>query len=316
MELANSFWDFLKSKEKVLYLTENCYNYYLTKIPYSDNIDVLFVTRNFDKDELLYDNLENCGFYDKRNKILYNPSFFLKSNILKIDISNNEYQSLQELQKTFDEKVSQLINNYIYDNVEEFYQSVNDYKSTYSKENVYNFIINDIPKLKYEYIYHSYREDISMLEYIDKGESYLHDIAFEVIEGSKEYIGQRLIDYDKCNELIKLVNKDKNDSIHKKKKIIESLRNKNFEHVRLFVYKDSISFEFDYNASDLESFWNNDYLLNRSISHKDREKLNKFYGKNYEFSYDDIYKIEYDDIPIYEDEKFYSKYLQEDGIIF
>lgn len=314
MSLSKIFFEFLKSDEKNICIEEmknskTCY-FYFTKMPYIENIEILFMAPTFYDKISMNDRLEYCGFYDKSNNKLYDADYRLRNYILKLDWNNNPYKDIETLQKEYNIEVSEIITDYVLDNLKEFYDEVSDYKSDVKKTFVYRHIMDNQYRLSYKYSYNKCNKN-DILNYLEKGKDYLYNIALEEIEHNKEYIGKKLIDNDKTNELIKEIYNDKNDPIHKKKNIINSIKNGNYGNVHVFINKNGIDFDFKYDASVIINCWNHSYLNTYNMAAPDRREFEKLFGYQ-DFHYEDIYKIEYRNKAIYEDKNFTKSSLKLD----
>ena len=314
MNLSKQFFDYLKSNEKVLSIEQTSNDrpryFYITKIPYSDNIELLFMAYTYYDKIMMNDKLEYCGFYNKLNDKQYDISYVLRNHILNLDWNNNPYKDIDTLQKEFNKEVNDAITDYVLDNLKEFYEAAGDYESDITKRSVYRHIMNDKFKIKYNYSYYD-SDKSNILNYLEKGQEYLYDIAIKVIENEKEDIGRQLIDNDKTNELIKEIYKDKNDHIHKKKEIVDTLKNGEYVSVHLFINKDGIDFDFKYDASALEQCWDTTYLSTYNMQASDRKNFEELFGRNSDFYYEEIYKIEYRGKPIYIDNNFIKEEKEE-----
>lgn len=306
MNLSEKFWKFLKSDEKVLSLEDSQENrpryFYISKIPYNDNIELLFMAYTYYDKILMNDKLEYCGFYDKANNKLYDINYTLRNYILKLEWNNVPYKDMDTLQKEYNKEVSDIITDHVLSNLKDFYEAAGDYESDATKRFVYKHIMNDEFRLNYEYSYHNCNK-ADILNYLEKGKDYLYDIAFEVIERDKEYIGKQLIDIDKTNELIKEIHKDKNDPIHKKKEIIDAIKNNDYGSVHVFINKNNIDFDFKYDATSIKNYWDYSYLTTYNMAAPDRREYEKLFGRE-DMRYEEIYKIEYRNKAIYEDANF------------
>lgn len=306
MNLSKKFFKFLKSEDKVLYIEDPTEDrprhFYFAKMPYSDNIELLFMSYTYYDKMLMNDKLEYSGFYDKTNDKLYDIDYKLRNYILKLEWNNNPYKDMETLQKEYNKEVSDIITDYVLDNLKEFYDAAGDYESDVTKRSVYQHIMDDKFRLDYSYSYHNC-DKADILNYLEQGKDYLYNIASEVIERDKEYIGKKLIDIDKTNEYIKEIYKDKNDSIHKKKEIIDSIQKGDYGSVHVFINKNNIDFDFRYDASVIKNYWDYSYLNTYNMSAPDRREYENLFGRE-DPHYEDIYKIEYRNKAIYEDKNF------------
>ncbi len=300
------FENFLNSNEKVFnYIKEDDKNsnYHIVKLPYNDYIDILYMTRTYGKNLSNYDKLEYCGFYDKENKELYDISYSLCRSVLKLELEENPYKTIGFLANEFNEKLNEIIKDYVLENKKEFYDSVKDYESNMSKSSVYNYFMKDMNFVDFDVSY-NLNEFNDILSYKSLGEEYLIDKAIQIIERDKEYIGKKLVDIDKTNEILQEILNDKNDIIYKRKDIVNSMKNEDFSNVHVFINKDGIDFDFKYPKDALENWWNSSYLSSYNMEAKERNSYYDLFGRYEDFNYEDIYKIEYRNKPIYEDLNF------------
>lgn len=303
MSLKQDFLDYLEDDNIFLEVHENDRNYNFVKVPYNSTIDLLYMTYNYHHSIVPSNKLENCGFYDKENKKLYDISYQVRTNILGLSWGDDSYPSKEQVNDEFDDKVSNCITDYVLDNKKEFYDSAKGYVSNVEDRDVKKYFIDDIKEITYKADYTSNNE-IDVLEYITKGEDFVYDKALEYFTEHKEQIGKELYDIDKKNELLTNIWNDKEDPLYKVKDIVKAIKDGNYGNVHIFIHKNGLNFDFKYDASVLERSWDWSYLSTYNMPAPDRRNFMNLFGKNEDFHYKDITKIEYRNNLIYIDKEF------------
>ena len=301
--MKEKFLDYLNSDN--IYCEINCNDsfYNFVKIPYNSTIDLLYMTYNYHHSIVPSNKLENCGFYDKENKKLYDISYQVRTNILGLSWGDDSYPSREQVNDEFDDKVSNCITNYVLDNKKEFYDSAKGYIPNVEDRDVRKYFIDDIKEITYKADYNSNNE-IDVLEYITKGEDFVYDKALEYFAKNKEKIGKELYNIDKKNELLNKLWYNKEDPLYKVKDIVKAIKDGNYKNVHVFIHKNGLNFDFKYDASSLERNWDCSYLWTYNMPASDREDFEDLFGKNEDFHYKDITKIEYRNNIIYLDKDF------------
>ena len=310
MNLSKTFLDFLKSDDKTLHLEKDNKYYEFVKISCNPEIDLLFVNYNNYHKITFNDELNYCGFYNKHPEKLYDINYTLKYDIFDLECGDKTYKSMEDLQKEFDLKVRETVENYVEDNKKEFYEAAKDYESNIIERNVYQNFMDNETEIKYQCGYNgSSKQDI--LSYFDGGEQYVFDVAFEFINEYRERIGEMLNDIDKKNELLKSIYNNPEHQIHKRKEIADIMQDGEYVNVHLFINKNGIDYDFKYNASVLKNHWDYSYLSTYDMQAPDKREFEKLFGPREDLHYEDIYKIEYRNKPIYEDKNFVKTEIEE-----
>ncbi len=314
MSLKQDFLDYLESKDMYLGAHENDRIYNFVKIPYNSTIDLIYTTYNFYHSILPSNKLENCGFYDKKNKKLYDISYQVRTNILGLDWDDNTYPSKEKIKDELNDKVSNCVTDYVLDNKNEFYESVKDYVPNIDEYDVKKNFIYDIKEIIYKAKYNSDNEK-DVLDYITNGDNFVHKKASEYCIRNKEQIGKELYDIDKKNELLTNIWNDKNNSLYKVKDIVNAIKDGNYGNVHIFIHKNGLNFDFKYDASTLEYSWDCGYLPSYHMPAQDRNNFESLFGRNENFNYKDITKIEYRNNPIYIDKDFRIDDEEKDNLL-
>ncbi len=303
MNYKKEFFDFLKSSETQKNFKRENYNYYMVKIPYNEKI-VLLYGDNLYRGEITFDSkLEYEGFYDKEKNELYDINYDMY-NILGLEWRlNSPYLSMNNLMNEINQKLNNVITDYVKTNKKEFYEAAKDYVSDIKEKDIYNNFINNINLFDYESHYEIDNKKV-ILDYFVKGEELLYAISSEYIEKNKEKIGEILKDNDVRNKLLSDINNNLEHKIHKRKDIVSVLKDSEYKRVNTFIFKDGKYMNFKIDTSALEHSWNSSYISQYSMDYKDREKFEQIFGSREDFNLDDIYKIEFRNKPIYEDTKF------------
>ena len=302
MNYKKEIHDFLKSSETLKNFVRDDYNYYLIKAPYNDTIDLLYGNNTYRSNLGFHDKFEYQGFYDKEKDEIYDISYDMYK-MLGIEWNNHDYKSISELMKEFNVKINDIVTDYVKENKDEFYDAAKEYTSDTKEQDVYGFFINDIDILDYECNYDS-NDEKNIFKYFDEGESYLYEIAGNYIEMNKEKIGKSLKNIDMKNKLLNNLNSDINNKIHKRRDVIKSLDNNDYKRVNVFICKNGKCMNFKIDVSAIECSWNSSYISKYSMSVKDRDDFDDNFGHREDFNIEDIYKIEYRNKPIYEDNNF------------
>ena len=311
MNYSEDFLSYLKSDN--IYCKMNVENrvYDIVKFPYSSALDLLFMTYNYDCSIQPSNKLECCGFYDKENNKLYNPDYYLRKDILNVDWDDPTYPSMTMLTNEFNLQVTNAINDYVMDERKSFYESAGEYESNVRECDVYENFINNKGFIKYNSNYvNSNEKDI--LEFIDKGQDYVFDKALDYFETNKEYIGKKLIDIDKSNEFLESINNNKNHPLHKRKEIVNCIKEGNYGNVHVFINKNNIDFDFKFDASIIENSWNYSSIYSYRMPAPDCRDFENLFGKHTDFEYDNIVKLEYRNKIVYEDKNFNKENTMEE----
>lgn len=310
MNLTNELFEFLNSEEKTFHIQEDGEYYDIVKIPHNSFIDLLFINCNNYHKTTIGDKFEYCGFYDKEKRQLYDINYTLRKDILKLDWDDTTYKSMSSLLNEFNLKVRENVTNYVEDNPEEFYEAAKDYESNIIERDVYQNFMDNEKKIKYECGYCS-DDKQNILLCFDEGEQHIFDVSLGFISSNREYIGKRLIDIDKKNELLNSIYDNPDHEIYKIKEIVDIMKDGGYVNVHLFINKNGIDYDFKYNASTLKNHWNYSYLPTYEMQAPDRKEFEKLYGSREDLHYEDIYRIEYRHKPIYEDKNFVKKCSEE-----
>ena len=281
MNYNKEFFDFLKSAETQKNFKRENYNYYIVKISYNEKIDLLYGD-NLYRGEITFDSkLEYEGFYDKEKDELYDINYDMY-NILGLEWRlDSPYLSMSNLINGFNQKLNNIITDYVKTNKKEFYEAAKDYISDIEEKDIYNNFINNLNLFDYESHYEIDDKKI-ILDYFIKGDKLL-------------YVR---------NKLLSDINNNLEHKIHKRKDIVSVLKDSEYKRVNTFIFKDGKYMNFKIDTSALERSWNSSYVSQYSMDYKDREKFEKVFGSRQDFNLDDIYKIEFRNKSIYEDTKF------------
>jgi len=270
------------------------------------------MNQNYYHKTTIGDTFEYCGFYNKEQNKLYDISYKLRNSFLNIDYEDKSYKEKSDLLKEFNNKISELVTEHVNDSIDDLKKLAGDYKSDIDERDIYEDIMNNKKSLTYKYEYSS--NDINnIFAYFLYGEDYLYEIALNVVTEYGEKIGKSLIDTDEKNKLINEINNNKEHYIHKRKEIVESLKNGDYVNVHVYINKNNVDFDFKYDASALEQCWDTSYLSTYNMQASDRRDFEKLFGRNSDFYYEEIYKIEYRGKTIYIDNNF-NKEIKEESI--
>lgn len=309
MNYKDNFFNFLQSDYSTMQFSKEKYTYHIVKIPYSDNIDMLFTMHCYNNEVIPSDKLEYCGFFDNKNKFLYDIGYDIRHVILQLEWDDKTYQNMSDILSEFNFKVNNVINEQVAARKDYFYESAEDYESPMLEKYAYRAFIDGTDNIKYEAGYKAEHPNIG-LEYIDKGIDYVNDIAHKYSESYREFIGRKLIDLDKLNEFIQEFISNKDHPIHKIKEIVNAIKSENYGYVHIFIKKDNIDFNMKIDAHSLTYSFDNNYISLYNSPAPDRKKFEELFGKYTDLHYEDIQRIEYRNKIIYEDKNFVQKVEQ------
>lgn len=306
MALYNEFLKFLESDEVIFRTEINKKVYDIFKLKYSEDIDMLYISSNYYNKTGMGDKFEYTGFYDNRNNKLYDIGYYLKKDVLGLEFYDNKFVSAITLQSEISEKVNEIIFNEVMNNKESFYNAAKDYESYITENNILEYIVNDkeIPRfISYSSYYVGATDNDKILNYIEKGDSYLNEIVSEIMSDNKEEIGKRLINYEKENELYNEVLSNENHFIHKRKEIIKSIEKSKCSNINISIFKNGKYFDFKYSSNKMKNRVSGNWLSVYDIPSSSRKNYMKLFG-NKDFFFEDIYKLKYRNEEIYEDKNF------------
>lgn len=309
MNLTKELFDFLNSDYKTFHIREDNKYYDIVKIQHNSFIDLLFINSNNYHKTTIGDKFEYCGFYNNEKKQLYDINYTLRKDILKLDWDDKTYKSVNDLLREINTKVCDEVNTYVEEFKEEFYEAASSYETKVTEHDVYQNFMDNEKEIKYECSYSSDNQK-NVISYFEYDEQFIYDLSLEYINANREYIGKRLIDIDKKNELLKEIYNNPEHKIHKVKEIADIMKEGEYVNVHLFINKDGIDYDFKYSASVLRNHWDYSYLSTWEMDAPDRRQFKKIFGESADFDYKDIYKIEYRHKPIYEDKNFIKEEVE------
>ena len=302
MEYKKRFFDFLESEKNNLKLEIDNNIYTFVKVPYNETVDLIY-SPFYHRPIIPSDKLEYVGFYDKVNKQLYDPQNVIRKYILKLDWEDVTYKTMRMLLSEFNDKINDIINDYVEMVRDDFYEYAGEYHSDLTMKDVLHYYIEGKEKLIYNEQYNM-AMITDVLDYINKDLDDINLFVLDYVNVEKNAIGRKLIDIDKTNQLLSEIREDKELPIHKIKQIKDIIEDGEYGKVHVFIKKDDIEFDFKYDASSLSSYWSYNYLPQYAMSKTDQMDFEKLFGKYKDFDYKDIVKIEYRNKVIYEDIKF------------
>lgn len=313
MNYRKEFLDFLKSENSVLKTEKDNHIYKIVKMPFGDNLDILYSSYEYGKKFDVHEKLEYSEIYDKTDNKIYDISYNIR-NLLNYSWEDNPYLSTTDLFDEINAKMQECITNYVLDNLDEFYEAVpNEYESYAKEVDVYKYYFDNITKLKYKSDYNTSDYD-TLLKYLDKGDDFIYDLSFDYIKENKEYIGEYLVNIDTKNKFLENIENDKNHRIHKIKDIVDSLKDVDCNMIHVFIHKDGLNYDFKYGRERLLNSYDYTNLYTWDIPAKERNGFENLFGRNADFNYDDITKIEFRNKIIYLDKNFDNKKDLEKGI--
>lgn len=303
MNYSKDFLSYLKSDNVYCKMNVDNRVYNIVKFPYSSALDLLFMTYNYNQSIMPTNKLEYCGFYDKENSKLYDPNYYLRNDILKVDYEDETYPNMTMLTNEFNLLVTNAINDYVIDESKSFYESVEEYESSVKENDVYKNFINNEETIKYNSNY-SCSNEKDILEFVDKGQDYVFEKALNYVETYRNWIGRELIDIDKSNEFLESIKNNEMHPLHKRKEIVNCIKDGNYGNIHVFINKDNVDFDFKFDASILENSWHDSSIYIYGMLAPDRRDFENLFGKYTDFDYKDIVKLEYRNKTVYEDSDF------------
>lgn len=248
--------------------------------------------------------LKYAGIYDKEKDILFDLGYDLR-NALELSWKDKLFKDMSELELELIAKLNACVDDYVYQNKEEFYEADKDYEGYVDISDVeFDFIQGEIIYKYHTNIHKVSNEDI--LKYLDD-EEYVFEWAFDYIQRNKKNIGEKLKDNDVKNEYLTYIISNKNHPLHKAREIRMSLEKSKASMVHVYIYKNDLVFDFKYDKSSLMYGVSNSYISTYNMPAPDRREYEKLFGKNTDFDFNDIYKIEYRNKPIYVDNNFFKE---------
>src|SRR5574344_3068113 len=284
MNYSKEFLSYLKSDEVYYKLNVDNRVYNIVKFPYSSSLELLFMTYNYNQSILPTNKLEYCGFYDKENDKLYDPNYYLRNDILKVDWNDKTYPNMEMLRNDLNLQITDVINDYVHEESKSFYESALEYESNVRESDIYGNFINNEESIKYNSNYCCSNEK-DILEFIDKGQDCVYDKALSYFETYRERIGKELIDIDKSNEFLESIKNNKNHQLDKRKEIVNCIKEGNYGNIHVFINKDNIDFDFKFDASRIENSWNESSIYTYGMSAPDRKDFENLFGKYSDFDY-------------------------------
>jgi len=298
------FLEFLKSKDSVLEMNRDNNAYEIVKIPYGNNLDMLYASYCYGENFGIQEKLGYSGVYNRETNEFYDLNYSLRK-LLGYSWEDRPYLTSTELFDEMNKKIQDIVTDYVLENSDEFYEAVPDDYEPYSiKENdVYRDFFNGKNEIKYksEYDIQDYKV---LLDYLDKGEDFVYDFSLDNVMKNKENIGKSLVNIDIKNKYLNNIINNKGHRIHKIKDIIDSLKDEDCNMVHVFIYKDGLNYDFKYNREYLLNNYDYSYLYAWNIPSKERSGFENLYGRNADFNYGDITKIEFRNKILYLDKDF------------
>lgn len=285
----------MKSEERVFKDSDN-FRYAFIKYPYSKRFDLIY-SNELDGINMMED-LKFTGVYDKDKETLYEIGWPLRY-ALDIKWDDNPFVDLYEFIPEFLEKTNNIMNEYILNHLEEFYDNAKNYEGYLFKNSVEGSYVEGTDKFENK-IDLSKASNADVLNYLEN-ENYCDDYATKYLNENKEYIGKMIKDNELKNNYLSTIKEDINNPLHKAREIYKILEKCEAKNVHVFINKDGVDFDFKYGKKDLMYGCTSSYISIFNMSAPDRKIYANYFDYNNNFDYKNIYKIEYKNKPLYID---------------
>ena len=247
-----------------------CGNSYIKMVLHKENYRDRFIilyTKNY-KDSLNQNNFEVSGYYDLKEKVIYNCSSNLK-NLLPDD-SKIKVDNFMSLEKKMFNDIDEYVGNYILQNDEYFKDAAiakhnysDDYRlKHYESEVEKEFITKEKPCIKLGSINSCsvfYREDFYYDttmhdEYLFSPNDTIEKYSKVLLEKEKTELGLKLLSYEAKREYLNKIMDNKNNkysNLYLNKKILESISPADAKNLNITIKYGEKETTFKYDYSDL-----------------------------------------------------------------
>lgn len=313
--IDNSFENFLLNDELQSGIFNNFLNGKIKVIKeiYDDRFDVLYF-RHFDNDKIQRNSFNVGGYYDKKEKCIYDADFYIDKLLIKD--GNIKISFFHNLLDKIIKETSDSINKFSLDNQNKLKQIgmgkfKNDDKwqiDRYKKEVQKEFIMKDNYEVeistsylgfKFDDIRRKYNGDL-YIDYLYNPSEVVKMCANIIINDDKEKIGYELLVYNfKKDYLKKIVNNVNHefDDIYISRKLLHSLKFDGFYpkqiNITIRYNKKDLTFKFDYqklmsdiiNGNTTSWDYKNKYELVSKFIKENNDKQSDRYTSDFEFSH-------------------------------
>lgn len=240
--MKNDFELFLLDNSKIDEIFPCEYrNLKIHKERYDDRFIIIY-SKSYKENEFVQDAYAVSGYYDTKEKCLYNCSYEL-SRLLDKDslINKNEFSKLEN---ELINNIADYIENYEFKNQDDLmkiakskWDSIEDYKINYQRDNVKRIFVSlDNPKIVLEKNYSmfkltnmdEYYHKKILVDYLNDKEKIIEKYARLIIDSNLESLGLDLFFYyDKDNYLKSIIFNENNtfDNLYLNKRIYDSIKN-------------------------------------------------------------------------------------------
>lgn len=297
-------FQWLKS-DNMIFKGQDDSDYTFIKYPYSKKLDIIYGNHLYNTG--INGRLSYSGIYDKEKEELIVVDYYL-SDALGLNWGDHLYMNNDEVEEKLKNKINICIENYVSQHQHEFYEAAKDIEGICNFREVEHDFVNGCENYEYKSDILNLPEN-HILEFLDN-ENNIFDYVSNYILQNKDYIGYQLKSNDKQNEYLTSIINNKEHGLYKAKKIRDILNNSNAQRVQVYIRKDGINFDFKYDKEYLK-YNIADFLSLYGMPAYDRKRFKFFFDNKREFNYENIYKIEYRNKPIYIDQN-YEKSLEKE----
>ena len=313
--IDNSFEDFLLNDELQSGVFINSINgkMKVIKEKYDDRFDVLYF-RHFDNDRIERNDFNVGGYYDKKDKCIYNADFYIDKLLVKD--GNIRVSFFHNLLDKIINETSDNLKKYILENQDNLkkigmLKFKNDDKwqiDRYKKEVQKEFIMNDeciinintsFLGFKFNDIRRLYNGDL-YIDYLKKPNEVVSMCSNMIINDEKEKLGYELLIYIFKNDYLQSIIKNSNhefDDVYISRKLLHSLKFDGFYpkqiNITIRYNKKDFTFKFDYsklmsdiiNGNTASWDYKNNYTEVSDFIKENNDKDNDRYTTDFEFSH-------------------------------
>lgn len=295
--------EWLRDESRIMYCVVTRYSkYVLVKLPLKGEYGIIYVSDS-NKAEYLqpYKDLEYQGFYRKGTAELYNAQYKLRQLISEEVYEKRSGENLRtDFESEVGEKLDVLIGKFEKDiRLDESTSEIQQKRKSYAESQARQvYLKNGSAEFKYHCKYNvQYFEEI-MLDYVMDKEKCVTRIANEYFENRHETIISEIVENLMAKEMYDEMSKGKDEHLKAMRNIIASIE-PTYKTVNVTVNIEGKELTFKYEADTLRKDCGSHYCT-WDIQAKDRREFERLYGRNADFTPENITKITYGRKTIYE----------------
>lgn len=274
----------------------------LIKFKYDENNIFIYYIFNYENDFKIQKDFTYGGFYNSLTDTFYDADYDIRKLIGEDCKIKSITDVMQEINRSASNKIYEIIDNFNDCSLEKKAKSllteyhkkdIENYKEYYAEREATNMFFDGEDQTKTEFNLLSCgnynTEDI--VNYLNEKDKFIEFKAREYMEHNLSSIYTKFL----CGKLAvkeyeKIIN-DKGSILHIKKKISDSITNQ--KTVNVTILKNDIEFTFKTDARSLKNGKYNNHYWTYNINTKDRELFYKTFGKNADYTADEIEEITY-----------------------